>query len=91
MDYSRSPLILPGDLEYTLTLNGALPPVQGGVQPLYIQRPGSPLVELATPEQMREYLFSGEYDERLNEMDQDVENDEWIEDSQILALPLNGI
>lgn len=88
LDTSRSPLILPGDLEFDLTLNGVLPPVQDGVQPLYVQRPGSLLVEAATPEEMTEYLLSGEYDERLEEMDDwEEEEDEWIEDSPILLTP----
>lgn len=70
-----SPLILPGDLEYELTLNGTLPPVQSGVQPLYVQRPGSLLMEPVTPQEMTEFLLSGEYEERLAEMDDD--DDEW--------------
>lgn len=80
-----SPLILPGDVEFDLTLNGTLPPVQNGVQPLYIQRPGSLLMEPATPAEMTEYLMSGEYAERLAEMgDEDVfdEEEEWIDDYQ---------
>ncbi len=77
-----SPLILPGDVEFDLTLNGTLPPVQDGVQPLYIQRPGSLLMEPATPQEMTEFLLSGEYDERLAEMgdeDAEWEDDEWID------------
>lgn len=80
-----SPLILPGDLEFDLTVNGVLPPVQNGVQPLYIQRPGSLLLEAATPAEMTEYLLSGEYDDRLAEMgdDADEEDDEaWTDDYQ---------
>ena len=87
MDTSRSPLILPGDVEFECTLNGTLPPVQDGIQPLYIQRPGSLLLEVATPEEMTEYLLSGEYDERLDEMPDDWDEDEWIDDSQILITP----
>lgn len=92
MDTSLSPLILPGDLEYELTLNGTLPPVQSGVQPLFIQRPGSPLLEVATPEEVAEYLQSGEYDERLGEIpdeDDDDEDDEeaWNPES-CLILPI---
>lgn len=84
MDTSRSPLILPGDVEYECTLNGTLPPVQEGIQPLYIQRPGSLLLEVATPEEMTEYLLSGEYDERLDEMPDD-DDEEWnLEDFLIL-------
>lgn len=87
MSTPLSPLILPGDVEFELTLNGTLPPVQNGVQPLYIQRPGSLLMEPATPAEMTEYLCSGEYDERLAEMggeDDEWEEEEWIADSQTL-------
>lgn len=82
-----SPLILPGDIEFNWTLNGYLPPVQNGVQPLYVQRPGSLIMEPATPEEMTEYLLSGEYDERLAEMGDEDEDywedeDEWIDFSQ---------
>jgi len=77
VDTSRSPLILPGDVEFECTLNGTLPPVQDGIQPLYIQRPGSLLLEVATPEEMTEFLLSGEYDERLIEMDEGEDDFEW--------------
>lgn len=73
----NSPLILPGDVEFDCTLNGLLPPVDQGVQPLYVQRPGSLLLEPATAEEMTEFLLGGEYDDRLDEMEEDEEEEEW--------------
>ncbi len=63
-----SPLILPGDVEFECTVNGLLPPTQRG-DAVFIQRPGSLLLEAVSPEEAQEYLCSGEYDERLLEMD----------------------
>lgn len=62
-----SGLILPGDPEFDLTLGLTLPPAE---QPdaVFIVRPGSLLMEAVPPDQVDEYLFSGEYDERLLEM-----------------------
>jgi hypothetical protein len=87
MNTLTSPLILPGDAEYHLTLNGMLPPVDRDRQPLFIQRPGSCLLEPATPEEMTEYLLSGEYDERLTEIDDDWddwEDEEWNPDFSLI-------
>ena len=73
------PLVLPGDPAFEATLSGALPPVNEGMQPLYIQRPGSLLLEPVTPEEMTEFYLSGEYDERLEEMGEYDEGDDWEE------------
>jgi hypothetical protein len=63
-----SPLILPGDVEFECIINDILPPTQRGDE-VFIQRPGSLLLEAVSPEDAHEYLCSGEYDERLLEMD----------------------
>lgn len=70
-----SKLILPGTQEFEDFLSGeVLPPTQRG-DSVFIQRPGSLLLEAVSPEEAQEYLCSGEYDERLAEMD-DCINDE---------------
>ncbi len=63
-----SPLILPGDADWEWSLNSLRPPTQRG-DAVFIQRPGSLLLEAVSPEEAQEYLCSGEYDERLTEMD----------------------
>lgn len=70
-----SPLILPGDLEFDLTLNGTLPPTQRQ-DAVFIQRPGSLLLEPVSQDEAHEYLYSGEYDERLLEMDDCLPDDD---------------
>lgn len=64
-----SNLILPGDVEFDLTLGMALPPSPLSNEVVFIARSGSGILEPATPEQAREYLMGGEYDERLAEID----------------------
>jgi hypothetical protein len=70
-----SPLILPGDIEFECTVNSILPPTQQG-DAVFIQRPGSLLLEAVSPEEAHEYLGSGEYDERLLEMGDDFDPEE---------------
>lgn len=71
-----SPLILPGDVEFDCTLNQIRPPTQRG-DAVFIQRPGSLLLEAVSPEEAQEYLCSGEYDDRLLEMD-----DTWLDEDE---------
>ncbi|MBF2025613.1 MAG: hypothetical protein IGS48_02440 [Oscillatoriales cyanobacterium C42_A2020_001] len=73
---SLSPLILPGDPEFAWTLGNYLPPTPQRTEVVYIQRPGSSILEPATPEEAYEYCHSGEYDERLAEIP-DNDDDEW--------------
>ncbi len=69
----------------------AIPPPDGDYA--YVVRPGgSPLMESVTPDELEEYLLSGEYDERLEEIeeeDADLESVVEIEQprSSILYLP----
>lgn len=67
-------LILPGNPEFDLTLGMALPPSPISEEVVFIARFGSGILEPATPEQAREYLMGGEYDERMNEID---DGEEW--------------
>lgn len=61
-------IILPGDPEFDLTLSTALlPHTEGSV---YVARSGSGLLEPLDPEgsDLAEYLYGGEYDQRLEEI-----------------------
>lgn len=77
-----SPLILPGDPDFNITLGAAMPPGWQSVQAAtngdfgFIVRPGSLLMEPVTGEELDEYLEGGEYDERLIELGE-TEEDEW--------------
>lgn len=73
-----SPLLLPGEPGFVEIL--ATPPPDPGKQYAYIVRPGSGgIPELATVGELDEYLNSGEYDERLDEIGQEESN----------AIPIN--
>lgn len=69
-------LILPGDPEFHLTLGTVTPPA--APDQVFIVRSGSLIMEPATPEEVDEYLQSGEYDQRLVEMGEEEEGD-WFE------------
>ncbi len=78
-------LLLPGDPEFRFWL--AIPPPDS--QHAYVVRPGgNGLQESVSVEELDDYLLSGEYDERLEEID---EEDAAIEIEQprssILYLP----
>lgn len=75
MTNGGSPLILPGDIEFECTVNSILPPSERK-DVVYIQRPGSLLLEAVPPEEVYEYLGSGEYDERIAEMDDILPDEE---------------
>ncbi len=94
MSSSESRLILPGDPAFSWTLGTALPPTQNQ-DAVFIQRPGSLLLEPVTGRDLDEYLLSGEYDDRMAEIEteeaelaqQEAEMDyweslEWIASSQ---------
>jgi hypothetical protein len=72
-----SPLVLPGDPEFEWTLNTVLPATPPGVEVVYIQRPGSLVLEAVPPSEAYEYCMSGEYDERMAEIPDDEEEEEW--------------
>lgn len=75
-------LILPGDPEFYETLGASLPPGWQSVRDSqngdfgFIVRPGSCLLEPVSGNELDEYLDGGEYDERLDELEQ-IESDEW--------------
>lgn len=60
-------IMLPTDPEFNRIL--ATPPPDPGQEYSYIVRPGAAIQERVTIEQLDEYLLSGEYDERLQEID----------------------
>lgn len=70
-------LILPGDPLFDLTLSTAFPPDWRAVAdrlgdaPIFIASAGSGVLRPATPEERAEYLYGGEYDERLEEIGDD--------------------
>lgn len=68
-------LILPGDPEFHFTLGTVTPPA--APDQVFIVRSGSLIMEPATPEEVDEYLQSGEYDQRLVEMDDDDSEEFW--------------
>lgn len=60
-------LLLPGNPEFSRLL--AVPPPNKGER-FYVVRPGgSGLMESVSDDELDEYLLSGEYDERLDEID----------------------
>lgn len=65
-------LILPGDPEFYMTLGTVTPPAP--VDSVFIVRSGSLILEPATPEEVDEYLAGGEYEQRMEEMD---DEDSW--------------
>jgi hypothetical protein len=58
-------IILPGDPDFNI----ATPPPTDGDR-LFVVRPGSLLMEAVSSAEMDEYLLSGEYDDRISEMEQ---------------------
>lgn len=60
-------IMLPADPGFNQIL--ATPPPDPGREYAYVVRPGAAIMERATLEQLDEYLLSGEYDERLEEID----------------------
>ncbi|MBD2465780.1 hypothetical protein H6G89_32850 [Oscillatoria sp. FACHB-1407] len=75
MNLSPSLLILPGDPEFDLTLSCSLPPGWVEVarhmsqQIAFVASADSGLLRPATNAELTEYLYGGEYGERLNELE----------------------
>lgn len=67
-------LILPGDFNFDLTLGLVRPPAP--VDSVFIVRPGSLIMEPVSPVEADEYLLSGEYDDRLLELEDDEQDTE---------------
>jgi hypothetical protein len=69
-------LILPGDPEFDFTLATALPPSwlavaeRIGQQCSFVADRDSGLLRPATDAELTDYLYGGEYDERLEALDQ---------------------
>lgn len=78
-------LLLPGSPEYNRLL--AVPPPNRGER-FYVVRPGgSGLMESVSDSELDEYLNSGEYDERLDEIgDNEIEINSELR-SDVLYLP----
>lgn len=81
-------LILPGDPLFNETL--ASPPPDWGAHRdqyhgacHYVVRPGSMLMEAVSPGELEEYLNGGEYDERLEEIGDDIKGGEECQVSPI--------
>lgn len=76
-------LILPGDPLFDFTLSTAKRPDWGqaaaadGDSYAFIAEPGSGLMRPATMGELREYLEGGEYDERLEELGEEEEDEDW--------------
>lgn len=74
-------LILPGDPEFDETLGIALPPGWEdyanhlGEACSFVVDPHSGLMRPASPEELDDYLYGGEYEERLNAIGETL--DEW--------------
>jgi hypothetical protein len=66
-------LYLPGDLEFDETLGRQLPPTISGQEWVYVARANSGILEAVSPETATEYLYGGEYDERIKEIDDGAE------------------
>ncbi len=72
-----SPLILPGDPDFDLTLGACLPSGWQDVAAAtngefaFIARSGSGILEAVPAWEVEEYLEGGEYDQRLDEIDED--------------------
>lgn len=62
-------LILPGDPLFDLTLGVCLPPTTPGREAIFIARSGSGILEAVSSEVFEDYLFGGEYDERIGEIE----------------------
>lgn len=79
-------LILPGDPEFSLTLGVTLPPAAPDA--VFVVRSGSLILEPVAPAEATEYLNSGEYDERMDEIED--EDEAWDDCSLIYPTPLSG-
>lgn len=69
-------LILPGDPEFDFTLGIAPPPgwqekAKDDDQYAFVARLGSGILEAVNREEFDEYVYGGEYDERLEEIGDD--------------------
>lgn len=68
-------ILLPGDPDFDFTLVTSIPPGWRdvadsiGAQCAFIAAPGSGLLRPATDEELGEYLYGGEYEERLSEIE----------------------
>jgi hypothetical protein len=75
-EFSISDLILPGDPEYDLTLATTLPPDWKANADLWSGDYGfvvdveTGMLRTVNAQQMQEYAFGGEYDERLQQIDE---------------------
>jgi hypothetical protein len=76
-------IILPGTPEFDFTLGRNLPPnwravaAQNGSSFHFVARSGSGILELVNDSDLQEYLEGGEYEERLNEMGDEDELEEF--------------
>ena len=85
MTAHTSPLILPGDPLFSRTADTAIPPdwrakaeSMGGM-PNFVVDAETGLFRPATSEELNDYLYDGEYDQRLGVMEAapDVEVEHW--------------
>ena len=67
-------IILPGDPLFEITLSTAIPPnwketaEKGNDFHAFVVEPGSNLLRPVTWKEMEDYIYGGEYDERLEEI-----------------------
>lgn len=80
MSNKEPELILPGDPRFEATLAGTLPPVHANSDRIFVQRPGSLLLEAVSQSEAEEFCWGGEYDERLAEIEDQDEEAEWMEE-----------
>jgi hypothetical protein len=84
----KSNLILPGDPIFDFTL--AHPPpnwravaASFGGEFAFIAQAGSGILKPASPQEVAEYLYGGEYEERLSEID-DCDEYEYLEEGLVI-------
>ncbi|WP_414527860.1 hypothetical protein [Nodularia chucula] len=75
-------IILPGDPSFDWTLTCPPPNWRQAAAKdpdgfAFVVEPGSGLVRVATATDLEEYLYGGEYDERLDEIDEAEDGLEW--------------
>lgn len=74
--YPNELIILPGDPEFYLTLQTSIPPNWRQVAHqdpdgfAFCARAGSGVLESMTDKDLEEYLYGGEYEERLEQIDE---------------------
>ena len=72
-------LILPGHPLFNLTLLTPRPDWQGVAaedeEYAFVAEPGSGLMRPATQRELEDYLYGGEYDERLEDLEEYLEDD----------------